>query len=120
MTAGGVGPGRLVRPYALTGGRTRSVGEDLPFETLVVVTDAGAAKAGEASWEQRAIARMCAKPVSVAEVAAHVQVPLGVARVLVGDLCAEGVVDVHRPEPVGDRPDLVLLERVLDGLKGLA
>ena len=120
MTPGGVGPGRLVRPYALTGGRTRSVGEDLPFETLVVATSHGLDAAPELSWEQRAIAEMCARPVSVAEIAAHLQVPLVTARVLVGDMCAAGTVDVHRPEPKGERPDLVLLERVLDGLKALS
>jgi hypothetical protein len=119
MTTGGIGPGRLVRPYALTGGRTRSIGEDLPFETLVVTTADGTARSPELTWEQRAIAEMCQRPVSVAEVAAHLQVPLVVARVLVGDMCAAHLVDVHRPEPRGERPDLVLLERVLDGLRAL-
>ena len=121
MTAGGgVGPGRLVRPYALTGGRTRSVGEDVPFETLVVATAEGAARAPELPWEQRAIAEMCNRPISVAEIGAHLQVPLVTAKVLVGDMCAAGLVDVHRPEPRGERPDLLLLERVLDGLKALS
>ncbi len=120
MTTGGVGPGRLVRPYALTGGRTRSVGEDLPFEALVVVTPVGTARAGDLTWEQRAIVRMCTRPLSVAEVAAHLEVPLVTARVLIGDLCADGLVDVHCPEPRGERADLLLLERVLDGLKALS
>jgi hypothetical protein len=120
MTAGGVGPGRLVRPYALTGGRTRSVGEDVPFETLVVATGAGTARLAELPWEQRAIAEMCARPVAVVEIAARLEVPLVVGRVLVGDMAAAGLVEVHRPEPRGERPDLALLERVLDGLKALS
>ena len=119
MTPGGVGPGRLVRPYALTGGRTRSNGEDLPFEALVVSTAEGIAKAAELSWEQRAIAELCRRPMAVVELGARLEVPLVTARVLVGDMCAEGLVDVHRPEPKGERPDLLLLERVLDGLKAL-
>jgi hypothetical protein len=116
---GGEGPGRLVRPYALTGGRTRSAGEDLPFEALVVVTGDGRERAPDLAWEQRAIVDLCQRPVSVAEVAACLRIPLVVARVLIGDMCAEGLVDIHRPEGRGERPDLVLLERVLDGLKAL-
>ena len=119
MTTGGVGPGRLVRPYALTGGRTRSIGEDLPFEALVVTTAEGSAKAAELSWEQRAIVELCQRPVAVVELGARLQVPLVTARVLVGDMCAEGLVDVHRPEPKGERPDPLQQEQVLDGLKAL-
>ncbi len=120
MTTGGIGPGRLVRPYALTGGRTRSLGEELPFETLVVATEDGARRVRELTWEHRAIVETCGRPMSVAEVAVHLQVPLVTARVLVGDMCVDGLVDVHRPEPHGERPDLLLLERVLDGLKALS
>jgi hypothetical protein len=109
----------MVRPYALTGGRTRSVGEELPFEALVVVTADGRARAGELPWEQRGIAEICSRAVAVAEIAARLEVPLVIARVLVGDMCAAGLVEVHRPEPRGERPDLLLLERVLDGLKAL-
>jgi hypothetical protein len=47
-------------------------------------------------------------------------VPLVTAKVLIGDMCGAGLVDVHRSDPRGDRPDLMLLERVLDGLKALS
>lgn len=113
---GGGGGGRLVRPYALTGGRVRS-DADLPIETLVVTTPKGR-QASRLAWERRAIAELCVAPVAVAEVAARLRIPLGVARVLVGDMTAEGMVQVYRPAEV-DRPDLVLLERVLDGLQAL-
>ena len=53
----------------------------------------------------------------LAEVSAHLHLPLGVIRVLVGDMAEEHLVIVHRPAHVGDRPDLALLERVLDGLR---
>lgn len=106
----------MVRPYALTGGRVRS-DADLPLETLVVTTAQGL-NATRLTMERRAIAEMCSSPVAVAEVAARVGVPLGVARVLVGDMTAEGLVQVYRPAEV-DRPDLLLLERVLDGLQAL-
>ena len=109
---------RLVRPYTLTGGRTRSEAADFPIETLVVTTADGTRRIGELAHEQRRIAQLCGEPISVAEVAARIGVPLGVARVLVGDLSADGVVDVHRPNG-GDRTDLKLLERVLGGIRAL-
>jgi hypothetical protein len=114
----GDGLGDRVRPYALTGGRTRS-SADLPLESLVKRTARGEAALARQTREQRRILELCAEPLSVAEVSAHLGVHLGVARVLVGDMKAEGLLDVHRPRPAGDRPDIKLLERVLDGLQAL-
>jgi len=68
--------------------------------------------------ERRRIAELCREPISIAEVAARLGVPLGVARVLVGDMATDGFVDVHRPHTT-DRPDLKLLERVLGGIRAL-
>ena len=116
--------GRIVRPYALTGGRTRSAadGVELPFETLVVTTEPGRSATAALDRDRRMIASLCTRPLSVAELSAHLQVPLGVARVLVGDMTAAGLVEVHKP-PTGtggsDRPDLALLERVLDGIRAI-
>lgn len=114
------GPGRLVRPYAMTGGRTRSAGAELALEALVIVTQMGRAQAPTLAWEQRAIAELCASPLSVAEVSAHLKVPLGVARVLVGDMAAEGLVEMSGASGSEAAPnDLNLLERVLNGLRAL-
>lgn len=112
------GLGDRIRPYALTGGRTRS-GADLPLETLVRRTPAGVAALPRLTLERKRIIDLCAQPLSIAELSAHLRVHLGVARVLVGDMKAEGLLDVHRPRPIGDRPDIKLLERVLDGLQAL-
>jgi hypothetical protein len=109
---------RLVRPYALTGGRTRAKVGDLPIEALIVA----AVPVGERAMlrhEARRIVDMCDAPISVAEISARINVPLGVARVLVGDLVADGLVEVHRMEHGNGRPDVRLLERVLDGLQAL-
>ena len=108
---------RMVRPYALTGGRTRAA-EDLPLETLVVTTGHGLAEGASLVHERRRIAAVCLEPISVAEVAARISVPLGVAKVLVGDMAEAGLVEVHRPHNA-DRPDLRLLERVLGGIRAL-
>ena len=114
------GPGRLVRPYAMTGGRTRSSGAEIPLEALVIVTDEGRQRAMGLAWEHRAIAELCASPMSVAEVSAHLKVPLGVARVLVGDMAAEGLVEMSGASGSEQAPnDLNLLERVLNGLRAL-
>lgn len=110
---------RLVRPYAVTGGRTRSRPVDLPLETLVTTTDEGHRCLTSLQFERRSIATLCREPVSVAEVAARVGVPLGVARVLVGDMTDEGHLEVHLPAGGGGRPDVALLERVLEGLRGI-
>lgn len=113
------GTGRLrVRPYAITGGRTRST-TDIPLETIVVTTDKGRDLAARLTMERAKIVEMCADPLSVAEISAYLHVPLGVARVLVGDMTEEGLVDFNRARSAGDRPDLKLLERVLDGLQAL-
>ena len=112
------GLGARVRPYALTGGRTRPAA-DLPLESLVKRTTRGESSRARLGLEHRRIIELCATPLSIAEVSAHLGVHLGVARVLVGDMKAEGLLDVHRPRPAGERPDLRLLERVLDGLQAL-
>jgi hypothetical protein len=110
--------GVRIRPYALTGGRTRA-GTDLPIEAMVSATPQGLEQGGQLTLERARIVSLCATPMSVAEISAHLSLHLGVARVLVGDLAGEGYIAIHRPNHVGDRPDLRLLERVLDGLQAL-
>lgn len=110
--------GLRVRPYALTGGRTRPR-TDLPVEAMVRASGSGLADRPRLALERHAIVELCATPHSVAEVSALLHLHLGVARVLIGDLADEGLLVVHRPDLGGDRPDLRLLERVLDGLQAL-
>ena len=107
---------RRVRPYAMTGGRTRPTHDDLEIETLVSTTSTGE-QTPKLTVEQRAIAALCHDILSIAEVSAHLHLPLGVIRVLVGDMADEHLVMVHRPIHAGDRPDLAMLKRVLDGLQ---
>jgi hypothetical protein len=115
------GDPRLVPFYALTQGRTRPDGRDLPWETMVVATSEGQASRPRLRFEQGRIVDLCRRPVSVAEIAAHLGVPLGVAAVLVSDLNAGGHLAVHRPS-VSDsgRPRREILERLLHGLKAQA
>jgi hypothetical protein len=103
----------------MTGGRTRPSHLDLELEleTLVSTTSLGEQQVASLSLERRSIALLCRDVLSVAEVSARLDLPLGVARVLVGDMADEGLVIVHRPASPNDRPDLALLERVLYGLR---
>jgi hypothetical protein len=113
------GLGARVRPYAITGGRTRAVGGDLPVETLVRRTALGTTSLPALTLERRRIVELTERALSVAEISAHVGVHLGVVQVLLGDLTAEGLVSVHRSRLADERPDIALLERVLNGLKAL-
>lgn len=108
-----------VRPYAWTRGRTKS-GFDLAIETLVSTSQRGRDQMGLLQVEHRAVAELCEATRSVAEVAALLSLPLGVARVLLGDMAGLGVVTVHQTaSSAGSAPDLALMERVLSGLRRL-
>lgn len=108
-----------VRPYTWTRGRTKS-GFDLAIETLVSTSRKGRDQMGILQVEHRAIAELCEQARSVAEVAALLSVPLGVARVLLGDMAGLGIVTVHQTaSSAGNVPDLALMERVLSGLRRL-
>ena len=117
MTGGFQGdPGPFLRPYAMTEGRTEPTGVDLAIEDLVGVA---ADPPGWLSLEHRSIALACRETLSVAELAARVDLPLGVTRVLVGDLADQGVVRVHRAPSHTGGPNVALLEQVLHGLRQL-
>jgi hypothetical protein len=118
MSQNGEPPPRVVPVYAITHGRTRSNGQDLPLESMVTTTAEGVAALDRLQFEQAHIVRFCQRPLSVAEVAAHLRVPLGVARVLVSDLSAVGFLAVHVPSvPVEGRRRVEVLERLVAGLR---
>lgn len=107
-------PDRLVRPYMITQGRTRPAA-DLALEALVEAREGAAERLAGYAFESRRIVERTHSPCSIAELAADLGVPIGVARVLVGDLAASGEVIIHRTASA-DGPDVPLLERLLDGL----
>ena len=117
MSLGDAGDGLRVRPYAITGGRTRAATE-VPIEAIVYRTPKGEKAVASMSMERRQILDLLSSPQSAAEISARLRLPLGVARVVVGDLVDEGFVALNTRSATG-RPDLRLLERVLDGLQAL-
>lgn len=116
---GGDGSGRsLVRPYAVTGGRTRPRTQ-LEIEAMVAAAHYEARDLSVLSPECQAILGFCRDWRSVAEVSAVLRMPLGVARILIADMAVEGLVRIHQLDHAQGRPDLNLLERVLSGLRKL-
>jgi hypothetical protein len=117
--------GALVRPYAVTGGRTKPRVE-IAIEALVETTQRGRTVSGResvpAGREQSYIVTLCdGRLQSLAEISARMQLPLGVARVLVADMAADGLVAIYEPTSLdgNDAVGTELLERVLSGLRKL-
>lgn len=108
------GDDALVRPFVITGGRTRHARVHLRVEALVVAT--GLRPDTGLQFEHARILDVCPEPVSVAEIAARVAVPLGVAQILVGDLADAGLVRVHEATSVAT-PALLL--RMIDAVRAL-
>ncbi|WP_234332636.1 DUF742 domain-containing protein [Streptomyces sp. NRRL S-87] len=106
-----------VRPYSLTGGRTR-FGHVLLVETFVATLDARD-EAPARMPEMRAIVEVCRRMRTVAEISALLKLPLGVVRVLLSDLADQGRIRVYGTGHGTGRPDRALLERVLSGLRRL-
>jgi hypothetical protein len=105
--------------YALTNGRTRPVGRETPIESLVSVTEYGRRGAASLDIEYRRIVAMGEEIVSLMEIGAALGLPVGVARVLVGDLAETGHLTVHAPPPVAayGGPSQEILGRLLNGLR---
>ncbi len=110
---------RVVPVYAFTRGRTRPTGQELPLEALVTATELAVQQEAALQVEWREIVRMCNRPTSVVEIGVALRVPVGVARVLVGDLANAGYLTVHLPRPADadGGPGQAVLGRLLDGLR---
>ena len=111
-------PKSFMRQFAHTRGRVRSDGVEFPLDTLVKCTPLGEASASRLALVQRSVIEATRSPISVAEVAARVGVHLGVARVIVGDLQADGLVAMS-DQTSSDGPDLRTLEQLLADLDAI-
>ena len=121
MTVNGPEPRlpRVVRPYVLTGGRTRATGPALALDATVCATTSAPTRPLPSAPEATRIVELCVAPISVAELAGRMTLPVGVVRVLVGDLGTLGAVTVNPPTPIGAATDAGLLARLLDGIRAL-
>ena len=109
--------GPVVRPYALTRGRTRPAGAQLG---LIDVVAAGPAAEIPLSLgpEHRRLLDLCRWPAAVADLASDIDLPLGVVRVLLDDLTRHGLVRVVGEQSRGG-PEESVLRSVLNGLRAL-
>lgn len=110
--------GPVVRPYALTRGRTQPAGA--VFGLIDVVT-AAATRAGDSRGlgpEHRHLIGLCRRPIAVADLASETDLPLGVVRVLLGDLRERGLISVAGSADQSSQEESVL-RSVLDGLRAL-
>ncbi|MFD9905294.1 DUF742 domain-containing protein [Streptomyces sp. NPDC059063] len=109
----------FVRSYVITGGRSLPAADDLALHTLVTLADGRTLPLGS-SPEVRAIWSLCAGGyLSVAEVAGHVGLPVGVARLLLTDLFEQGHLLRRTEPPRAQNVDRAILEKVLHGLQSL-
>lgn len=115
--------GRVVRPYAMTRGRTsHAVQHRLDIIALVVAEARADDQEADHSLspEHLNIVELCRDtPQSVAELAAELDLPIGVVRVLIGDLVDEEMVHVTRPVPPAELVDESILRDVINGLRAL-
>jgi hypothetical protein len=91
------------------------------FDRIAMVTSTVATTAPEVGMEPEhmSIIRVCQRPQSVAELSAHLRLPLGTIRVMLGDLLDRGLVQVHEPHPAGTRPAADIIEAAINGLRAL-
>ena len=111
--------GPVVRPYAVTKGRTApSGGAWFGLIDIVVGTGEQTSRDFRPGPEQRRMLRLCRRPVSVVDLTSELDLPLGVMRVLLGDLAEAGMVRII-PAQHQREPDQRLLRKMLDGLESL-
>lgn len=110
--------GPVVRLYAVTSGRARPSGPE--FDLMAAVQATGHEPSPRAlSPEHRLLLRICHRPQTVADVASESNLPVGVVRVLLGDLQNAGLIATSRPHRPSQLVDQRVLEEVIDGLRAL-
>jgi hypothetical protein len=109
--------GPVVRPYAMTRGRTRPTRANFDLITLVLAARPVPSVEIGLGPEHLAIITLCQHPLSVAELAAHLELPVGTVRVLLDDLLDGGFVAVREPQPDTAIPDDSVLEAMINGLQ---
>jgi len=116
--------GPVVRPYAVTSGRTRPSGPAIDLVALVSamrrisIADLDSERQAKLGPENRRLLESCRAPVAIADLAADFDLPLGVVRILVADLRELGLVSVRQPAPSGFT-DIATLKEVANALRRL-
>ena len=120
----GTAQGRLIRPYTMTGGRTGAEQPYIALEALVHATPTGILNKDQFRWEAARIIDLSRQETAIVEIAARLEIPIGVVRVVVADLAHRGAVQISEP-PSAVPASLegyaytTLLQKVLDGINSL-
>jgi hypothetical protein len=110
--------GRHLRPYAITRGRTRHSRHSFTLITLIAARFAHRTESERLGPEEHQILDLCRnRAVAVAEIAAHLDLPVSVVKVLCGDLLNDSLILVQAPPGQEDQPSLDLIEKVIHGLR---
>ena len=109
----------MVRPYALTQGRTRHTGESFDLVATVMATPSAITDPGSLAPEHMSVLQLARAPTTVADIASDVDLPLGVVRIILADLRELGLVMIRTPVVMAERIDKHTLREVLNGLRGL-
>lgn len=111
--------GPLVRMFAMTRGRTRH--PRARFDLIAIVTASGEVpdRMARLGPEHAEILRVCGSPQSVAEICSTLDLPLGVLRVLLGDLVEQKLISVHAPARNSQAPNEYVLREVIEGIRAL-
>ena len=110
--------GPLVRPYAITRGRTRPRGERLDIVSILAATGRPVPGPDRLPHEQERILALCRRARTLADLASDLGLPFGVVAVLAGDLIEHGLLTVVH-DSAAERPDLDILRRIRDELRAL-
>lgn len=106
----------FVRPFLVTTGRTKASVEGLRFETLITAT----AKSGDdLRFEPARVHALCSEAIAIAEVSAELGMPIGTAKVVVGDLIDSGHIELHKMIDANESEDIQLISRLIDGVRRL-
>ncbi|MEU8346908.1 Protein of unknown function [Actinomadura meyerae] len=112
--------GPVVRPYAVTRGRTRPRGLVVDLVTILVATGRTPGDRVWLSREQRRLLELCRRPSTPADLASETDLPFRVVQILLEDLHQYGLIEeVPQAEEPSERPDPRILMRVLDELRRL-
>jgi Protein of unknown function (DUF742) len=111
--------GPVVRPYAMTRGRTRPTQGEFDLISIVAATKPASSLEYGLPPEHTSILSLCQTPLSVAEVAARVDLPVGIVRVFLGDLLDKELIAVREPRAAAELPNDQVYEAVIDGLRAL-
>jgi hypothetical protein len=111
--------GPVVRPYAMTQGRVAPSGGDFDLVAFVVATAPEIERGFGLQPEHHAIVAAAWEPISVVELAAGLDLSIGVVRVLLGDLLSAGLISMYEPPAASQPHDVDVLKAVVNGLRAL-